>query len=228
MSSWQLDFKDVSSVPADPDGKQQHVVETFNVVDVGTSILLEAVVRDDFTSETALMAVTHTLREHGRPDHVTFDRDPRFVGSWTGRDFPSPLVRFLLCLDIEVIICPPQRPDKNAFVERYHRSYAEECLGVHLPQTCAAADEVTQAYRQHYNWERPNQAVTCGNQRACACRLATSPVPSSSILITGCRRFDHRYCRRIAATVSFSSITTYYVRQVEGVCGLMVDAVHRI
>jgi hypothetical protein len=50
----------------------EHVVETFNVVDVGTSILLEAVVRDDFTGETALMAVTHTLREHGRPDHVTF------------------------------------------------------------------------------------------------------------------------------------------------------------
>jgi hypothetical protein len=72
MSSWQWDFKDVSSVPADPEGKQQHVVETFNVVDVGTSILLEAVVRDDFTGETALMAVTHTLREHGRPDHVTF------------------------------------------------------------------------------------------------------------------------------------------------------------
>ena len=141
MSTWQWDFKDVSSVAADPGGKQQHVVETFNV---GTSILLEAVVRDDFTSETALMAVTHTLLEHGRPDHVTFDRDPRFVGSWTGRDFPSPLVRFLLCLDIEVTICPPHRPDKNAFVERYHRSYGEECLAVHRPRTAAAAENVAQ------------------------------------------------------------------------------------
>src|SRR5215467_13798244 len=36
----QLDMKDVSTVPADPDGKRQHVVETANFVDAGTSIWL--------------------------------------------------------------------------------------------------------------------------------------------------------------------------------------------
>jgi hypothetical protein len=40
MQVWQLDFKDVSSVPADPDGKRQHVVEVLNTVDSGTSILV--------------------------------------------------------------------------------------------------------------------------------------------------------------------------------------------
>ncbi len=32
MTAWQFDFKDVSTVPADPDGKQQHVVEVLNTV----------------------------------------------------------------------------------------------------------------------------------------------------------------------------------------------------
>jgi hypothetical protein len=32
MTSWQLDFKDASTVPADPDGKQQHVVEVLNTI----------------------------------------------------------------------------------------------------------------------------------------------------------------------------------------------------
>jgi hypothetical protein len=32
--------KDGSLVSADPDGKQQHVVETLGIIDVGTSILL--------------------------------------------------------------------------------------------------------------------------------------------------------------------------------------------
>jgi hypothetical protein len=41
LSHWQLDFKDASSVPADPDGKQQHVVEVLNTVDMGSSILRE-------------------------------------------------------------------------------------------------------------------------------------------------------------------------------------------
>jgi hypothetical protein len=38
----QIDFKDASTVPADPEGKQQHVVEVLNFVDADTSILLSA------------------------------------------------------------------------------------------------------------------------------------------------------------------------------------------
>jgi hypothetical protein len=53
MSVWQADFKDVSSVPAEAQGKHQHVLETLNLVDSGTSILLDAQVREDFTAEVA-------------------------------------------------------------------------------------------------------------------------------------------------------------------------------
>jgi hypothetical protein len=35
---FQLDLKDASSVAPDPEGKQQHVVETFDSIDVGTSL----------------------------------------------------------------------------------------------------------------------------------------------------------------------------------------------
>lgn len=97
LSSWQLDFKDVSTVPADPFGKQQHVVETLNVLDVGTSILLEAQVRQDFTAQTALESLAQVLQTHGRPKLLTLDRDPRWVGSPAGSDFPSARLA-LLCL----------------------------------------------------------------------------------------------------------------------------------
>jgi hypothetical protein len=43
----QMDFKDASTVPAGPDGKQQHVVEVCNFVDAGTSTLLSAQVHSD-------------------------------------------------------------------------------------------------------------------------------------------------------------------------------------
>ena len=109
----QMDFKDVSSIPADPAGKQQHVVEVFNFVDAGTSILLDAQVQADFHAQTVLEAVIRFLQQYGLPPRITFDRDPRFVGGATGRDFPSPLVRFLLCLGIEPNVCPPHQPQKN-------------------------------------------------------------------------------------------------------------------
>jgi hypothetical protein len=81
MANWQMDFKDVGSVPADPQGKRQHVVETLNIIDTGTSVLLDAHVRSDFTAETALQALASTLAKDGRSQCITLDRDSRWVGS---------------------------------------------------------------------------------------------------------------------------------------------------
>src|SRR6266550_2509796 len=123
MTCWQLDFKDVSSVPADPLGKRHHVVETLNIIDTGTSVLLDAHVRADFTAETALAALALTLAKYGCPKLITLDRDTRWVGSPQGSDFPAALIRFCACLDIEVEVCAPEHPQENGFVERYNRTY---------------------------------------------------------------------------------------------------------
>ena len=180
MTSWQLDFKDVSSVRGergDPAAKWRHVVESLDCVDCGTSLLVDAVVRDDFTEETALTAVADLLRAHGRPQTITLDRDPRFVGAAGTGDFPSPLVRFLTCLGVAVQVNPPRRPDLNGYVERFHRTFEEECLRVHQPATLAAAREVTAAFRAHYNGERPNQARSCGNRPPLAAFPALPALP---------------------------------------------------
>ncbi len=115
LTTWEIDYKDVSSVPADPQGKQQHVVEVFNVVDSGTSILLESLPRADYNAETAILALVHTLLLHGLPHTIRFDR----VASWSGRDFPAPFVRLLLCLGIVPDICSPPAPGPETFCRAY-------------------------------------------------------------------------------------------------------------
>ena len=164
MSVWQLDFTDVSSVPADPFGKHQHVVETLNIIDTGTSVLLDAHVRSDFSAETALQALASTLATYGCPQRITLDRDPRWVGSPAGSDFPAALVRFGACLGIEVQICDPQQPQQNSFVERYHRTYQAECLALDRPADLAQAQAVTAAFVRHYNVQRPHQGLSCANR----------------------------------------------------------------
>jgi transposase InsO family protein len=163
-TAWQMDFKDASSVQVDPLGKRQHVVEVLNLVDIGSSQVLEAEVREDFHAQTTLSTLASIFGRRGRPLHLTCDRDPRFVASPQGSDFPNALRRFLLCLDIDLTICPPRRPDRNAFVERYHRNYKYECLAISQPRTVEEVREVTQRYVWHYNHQRPNQARSCGNQ----------------------------------------------------------------
>ena len=71
LQSWQLDFKDASTVPPDPDGKRQHVVEVLNTVDVGTSLLIDAQVRADFTMATAIEAVAATVQCSGPLDWLS-------------------------------------------------------------------------------------------------------------------------------------------------------------
>jgi hypothetical protein len=134
------------------------------LVDVGTSILLDAHVRADFTAETALECVVQSFQKHGLPNKITLDRDPRWVGNVRGSDFPSALLRLCACLGIEVEVCDPQHPQQNGFVERYHRTYKQECLLQDHPKTLEEACEVTARFQVHYNLQRPNQALTCGNQ----------------------------------------------------------------
>lgn len=164
LSDWQLDFKDASTVPAQVDGKQQHVVETLDIVDEGTSLLLKAEPRADFTMATTIAATATTVQALGLPDLVTFDRDTRLVGGKHAEDSPSPFVRFWLCLGVAVNILPPHRPDLNAFVERYHRSYDEEFLQVYRPADLEAVKSVTARFLHHYNEERPHQGRSCNNQ----------------------------------------------------------------
>jgi transposase InsO family protein len=175
LQSWQLDFKDASTVPPDPEGKQQHVVEVLDAVDVGTSILIAAEARADFTMATAIETAAAIVMEQGLPDMVTLDRDPRFVGESHQRESPSPFLRFWLCLGVEVSICPPRRPDLNAFVERYHRTYEEECLQVYRPADLQTVRTVTAVFQQHYNDERPHQGLACGNRPP---RMAFPVLPS--------------------------------------------------
>lgn len=160
----QFDLKDAASVPADLEGKQQHVVEIANFVDAGTSIWLKGVAHDNFHAATLLETVAQFFQEQGLPAQLTFDNDPRFVGSPSGRDFPSALVRFLLCVGVEPNVIPPHRPDKNPYVERFHRTLSQECLLVHRPSALEQVREVTERFVLHYNYQRPNQARSCGNQ----------------------------------------------------------------
>ena len=71
----QIDFKSVGSVPADPEGKKMHVVETLNIVDKGSSILLTATPREDYNAETVITTMVDAFEANGLPDVVTFDRD---------------------------------------------------------------------------------------------------------------------------------------------------------
>jgi Integrase core domain len=139
-----------------PMASESRVVEIANFVDAGTSIWFHREVCSDFDAEALFEVVAQFFWKPGLPGMLTFDNDPRLVGSPAGRDFPSALVRFLLCLGVISHVIPPHRPDKNAYVKRFHRSLGQECLQVHRPGTLSEVCELTEEFLTHSNDQRPS------------------------------------------------------------------------
>jgi len=164
LAKLQADFTDIGSVPTEPGGKRQHAVEACFFEDVGSRQVPSLEINATFHAETALAAVITCLRRTGLIGKLTFDRDPRWVGSPSGRDFKSALIRFLLCLGITPNVCPPRRPDLKGYVERLIKTYQTECVRVEHPETEEAACSVTEAFLQHYHAERPHQGRGLGNR----------------------------------------------------------------
>jgi len=153
MQHWEMDF-----------GQLADQIEFFAVVDRGTSILVDTQTDQHYNAETALRAVARLLLLNGLPQWLRFDRDSRFVGSWAMDGYPSPLLRFLLCLGVEPDPTPPRRPDLKPFVERCIRTLKYECLWEQRPENPEKAEEMLRAYQYFYNHQRAHQSSVCQNR----------------------------------------------------------------
>lgn len=81
------------------------------------------------------------------------------------------------CLSIEIQVCAPHHPQENGFVERYNRTYQEECLALDRPGNLEQARAVTETFVKHYNVERPHQGISCGNRPPLTAFPTLAPLP---------------------------------------------------
>ena len=154
---WEIDFCTAAKVSPEAPTKQHNGLEVFNVVDRGSSVSIDSQPSAQFDAEQALLSMAATLLKQGVPRCITYDRDPRLVGSQSTDGFPSAFTRFLLCVGCAVDILPPRRPDLKPFVERFQRTLQEECLSKHRPTTAAEAAPHLATYCHWYNQDRPHQ-----------------------------------------------------------------------
>lgn len=138
--------------------------EFFPVVDRGTSRVVYLEGCDGYRADTALEAVVRLFLLNGLPKRLRFDRDPRFVWSWSADSFPAPLVRLLYVLGVEPVICPPRRPDKKPYVERCVRTLKHEWLDRFSLDTMADCYEALKAFPHYHNAERIHLGRACNGR----------------------------------------------------------------
>ena len=110
-------------------------------IDVGRSIPARRVTR----------VLDELIALHGRPATLRMDNGPELTA--------QALVDWADERRIDLHYIQPGKPDQNAFIERFNRSYRTEVLNAHLFESLAEVRKLTEDWLVVYNQERPHDSL---------------------------------------------------------------------
>lgn len=124
---------------------------TLNIIDQFNRKCLRIEISRNMPSRKVIEVVQRTIDEHGKPLGIRTDNGPEFTSSlfqeWLDKN------------DIEWIKIQKGKPQQNAIIERFNRTYREDVLDAHLFFSLQHVYEVTEPWKDDYNAERPHEAL---------------------------------------------------------------------
>ena len=123
----------------------------FNVLDEGVRESLGIVVDTSIASDRVIRELDKLVEVRDKPTAIRCDNGPEFCA--------QAFVDWCKEHGIEIRYVQPGKPNQNAFIERFNKSYREEVLNVHLFSTLDQVREVSEEWRKTYNEYRPHDAL---------------------------------------------------------------------
>jgi len=142
--TWALDFMSETLY----DGRR---VRVLTMIDEGNREGLEIVVGVSLPSRRVVRVLEELVAVHGRPQAIRVDNGPEFTA--------QPFVDWCAEHQVATHYIQPGKPDQNAYIERFNRSYRTEVLNAHLCESLAELRAVTDAWLRVYNQERPHDSL---------------------------------------------------------------------
>ena len=112
-------------------------------------------------SRRVVRVLNELVAVHGCPSAVRVDNGPEFTA--------QPFVEWCAEHGVATHYIQPGKPDQNAYIERFNRSYRTEVLNAHLFDSPADLQTITDASLRTCNHERPQTALA-GSRRSRFCR----------------------------------------------------------
>jgi putative transposase len=142
--TWALDFM----TDALYDGR---AFRALTIIDEGNREGLAIEVGTSIPSARVIRVLDDLLRLYGRPARVRVDNGPELVA--------EAFVEWCAAQRISIKYIQPGKPDQNAFIERFNRTYREEVLDAYLFGSLEQVREITEAWLTSYNTERPHDSL---------------------------------------------------------------------
>jgi putative transposase len=121
------------------------------VLDEGVREALEIVIDTSIPSGRVVRTLEQLRSTRGLPRAIRCDNQPELVS--------QTFVDWCEAHGIEIRYIQPGKPDQNAFIERFNRTYREEVLNAYLFQSLDQVREITERWIWSYNEERPHDAI---------------------------------------------------------------------
>jgi putative transposase len=142
--TWALDFM----ADALYDGRG---FRTFNVLDEGNREVLAFEVGTSIHSARVIRVLDDLIRLCGRPARVGVDNGAELIA--------EAFVDWCAAQRIAIGYIQPGKPDQNAFIKRFNRSFREEVLDAYLFDSLEQVRDITDAWLETYNTERPHDSL---------------------------------------------------------------------
>ena len=126
-------------------------VRLLTVIDEGNRDGLEIEMGVSLPSRRVVRILNELIAVHGRPTAVRVDNGPEFTA--------QPFVDWCAEHGVATHYIQPGKPDQNAYIERFNRSYRTEVLNAHLFESIAELRALTTAWLRIYNSERPHDSL---------------------------------------------------------------------
>lgn len=126
-------------------------VRLLTIIDEGNREALEIAMGVSVPSRRVVRILDELVALHGRPAAVRVDNGPEFTA--------QPFVDWCAEHRVAIHYIQPGKPDQNAYIERFNRSYRTEVLNAHLFESIAELRALTVQWLEIYNRERPHDSL---------------------------------------------------------------------
>lgn len=143
-NTWSFDFMSDSLYS----GRRFRVL---NIIDEGVREALEIVVDTSITAIRVVRTLEQLKTQRGLPEAIRVDNGPEMTAhvfaGWCREN------------NVRIKYIQPGKPNQNAYIERFNRSYREEVLDPHIFSTVAQVRDISWAWMLSYNEERPHRSL---------------------------------------------------------------------